>query len=271
VATSLADHPAVIGLDLFNEPWVAAMQHPADLLGPLYQRMIPAVRLVAPQALVFYEPGALSGNLVDQAPPRPDFEGLVYAPHFYPGAVALAGSTYDGNTMPLTDLLGHHTSNAQLAGVPLFVGELGADERVTNVEQYYRDVRTLFGGQLIGFARWSYDADTTYAIAMLDSTPAKAPLASTLAMLEPFAERIPGTPTATRVDLDARRLELDLDAADGGELVISCPARFCGDGADVSTQLSGQPLSPAPTYDATLGQVHVTLPVGAQGTVSVSW
>jgi endoglycosylceramidase len=271
VAAALADHPAVVGLDLFNEPWVTATQHFADVLGPLYQRVIPAVRQAAPQVLVFYEPGALGGNLVDQAPPRPDFDGLVYAPHFYPQNVALAGSMYDGNTMPLSTLLSRHTTDAMTAGVPVFVGELGADEGVTDVAQYYRDVRTLFGGQLIGFARWSYDTDATYPIAMLDSTPAKAPLPSTVAMLEPFAERIPGTPTATRVDLDARRLELDLDAADGGELVIACPSRFCTDGTTLSAQLSSGPLSTAPTYDAALGQVHVTLPSGARGTVTVSW
>ncbi len=82
VAEQLGDHPAVVGADLFNEPWISDdVADASAALTPFYDRMVPKLREGAPGMRVFYEPGTLSGSVIDQSIPKPDYPNMVYAPH----------------------------------------------------------------------------------------------------------------------------------------------------------------------------------------------
>jgi endoglycosylceramidase len=90
---TLADHPSVIGIDLYNEPTMASLHGIINFekryLTPLLQRLIDSIRVKHRDLWLFFEPAALGpnqgfssklGNLTD---PRNGESRLVYFPHLY--------------------------------------------------------------------------------------------------------------------------------------------------------------------------------------------
>ena len=268
VAQVLGAHPAVVGVDLFNEPWLADIE-PADGLGDFYERVIPAVREAVPGLVVFYEPGTLSGSgIIDQSIPKPNFENLVYAPHFYPSDVYLLrpGGRYEGSASAAT-LHAQHAADVN-GEVPRLIGEFGISAGVLDADQYYLDILALWRRDFVGFTLWSYDSSDDYPYVMLDGDG--NPHAHTAALFEPFAERIPGTPLSTTLDREAGELTLELDS-DGGDLVISCPARFCAQVPIITVRRGQTEQTPDTgiTYDSDLGLLTIPLQAGAGTTVSL--
>ena len=97
VAERFADHPAVIGYDIMNEPWegsYVADQETFDttLYHAFLQRVIDAIRTADSDGWVFYEPRAFGPNQAEPSwlprldDPRDGDPRLVYYPHFYPFA-----------------------------------------------------------------------------------------------------------------------------------------------------------------------------------------
>jgi endoglycosylceramidase len=84
VATRFAHHPGVIGFELFNEPIATS-----ERLRAFHTELLTALRAVAPEKLVFFEPPAIR-NLLDSAeiPASGLGPGTVYAPHVYTAAFA---------------------------------------------------------------------------------------------------------------------------------------------------------------------------------------
>jgi endoglycosylceramidase len=264
VVRELGAHRAVVGIDPFNEPWVAPLSA-EETLGPFYEKLIPAVREVVPGLVVFYEPGTLSGSGVsDQSIPIPDFDNLVYAPHFYPYDIYLLrpGSAYTpSGTIEMIDQ--RHLADVD-GKLPRLVGEFGISAGVGNAAQYYLDLLAVWRPAFVGYALWSYDESDDYPYVMLDGDG--NPHAHTEALFEPFAERIPGTPKTTSIDRTAGTLTVVTDAAEG-ELVISCPARFCMAKHDVT--VAGKAVEGS--YDGTLGMLRIPLQAGADTTVTLAY
>jgi len=268
VGRELGDHPAVVGVDLFNEPWLSGAD-PDEALGPFYERLIPAVRETAPNVVVFYEPGTLSGSISDQSIRKPAFDRLVYAPHYYPPTV-FAGGDYVTRADELSELYERHVEDATAAKVPLWIGEFGGAAEDANIGQYYVDLLALWRPDFVGFGRWSYDSTKVYELAMIGDEGEE--LDHLVTMLEPYAERIPGTPKATNVDMATRTMTLRLDAPEGGALVVSCPARFCAKQRTVTASVAGNKAEPlTANYDAKLGQLTVELPKSKDVELSLSW
>ncbi len=271
VAEQLGKHPAVVGVDLFTEPWMSsAVNEPSDALTPFYKRVIPKLRAAVPYLRVFYEPGTLSGSIQDQSIPKPDYPNMVYAPHYYPPKVFGNNSPYVSIVPDLQALHARHMEDATRDQVPLWIGEFGGGAESPNIAQFYRDLNAIWGPDFVGYARWSYDSTKEYDLSMLGE--AGEELDHTTSMLEPYAERIPGLPTSTSVDMSARVLTLGLDAKAGGELVISCAKRFCDAGYDVTLTVEGEAVdAPKSSYDSKLGQVRVRLPQGKALLLTVTW
>lgn len=82
VAAALADHPGVIGFELFNEP-IASFAR----LRAFHAALLPVIQAAAPKKLVFFEPPAIR-NFTDRAdiPDAPLGPGTVYSPHVYTAA-----------------------------------------------------------------------------------------------------------------------------------------------------------------------------------------
>jgi endoglycosylceramidase len=136
VATRFADHPAVIGYDVFNEPVADD-----DQTRRLNVSVAEAVRAVTRQ-LVFFEPPALQRNLADaSATPGAPFpvEGAVYAPHVY--TLSFIGTDEQRESFTIATLRrGNRTAADEAArwGTPLFIGEFGYDPAGIRAADYYR-------------------------------------------------------------------------------------------------------------------------------------
>jgi endoglycosylceramidase len=270
VVSELGAHPAVVGIDPFNEPWVAP-RTAAETLGPFYDRLIPAVREAVPGLVVFFEPGTLSGSGVsDQSLPTPKFDNLVYAPHFYPydlyslrpGDSYMPSSTLETiNQRQIDDVDGK---------LPRLIGEFGISAGVGNATQYYLDLLAAWRPDFVGFTLWSYDASDDYPYVMLDGEG--NPHAHTEALFEPFAERIPGTPRSTSLDRATGTLTLELDA-EKGDLVVSCAARFCMAKHDVTVQrgASAAPVAIEAAYNGVFGLLLIPLEAGADTRVTLTY
>ncbi|HUQ03168.1 MAG TPA: cellulase family glycosylhydrolase, partial [Kofleriaceae bacterium] len=124
VAARWADHPAVIGFEIFNEPTVGFA-----LVDAFNIAAAAALRGAAPTKLVFFEPSAIR-NFTDGVPtaqaPFPS-DGAVYAPHIYT-FVFRSDQTAMENLQPadLEPSVMLARAEADAWQTPLWIGEYGA-------------------------------------------------------------------------------------------------------------------------------------------------
>ena len=105
IARRFAGCPAVFGYDLLNEPFFGArspVAFEANVLGPLNEELLAAVRAQDPDRVVFFEPQLQVGLFVTCGLPRMSDPNVVYAPHWYDPVVDLREAAglvphYDGN------------------------------------------------------------------------------------------------------------------------------------------------------------------------------
>ncbi|MFD5566172.1 MULTISPECIES: glycoside hydrolase family 5 protein [Kitasatospora] len=165
VARELRGHRALLGYDLFNEPFGPVDGDPTDpavlaasaaaleqgRLPAMYRRLISAVRQVDRDAWLFVEPTVLVGQGVPTrlpafADPRPGADRIGYAPHFYDTAVE-AGRDWDpagGFIDAYTDAIAAYPRAHRL---PVLVGEWGPPSAATpgNAELIRRQVTAMNG------------------------------------------------------------------------------------------------------------------------------
>jgi endoglycosylceramidase len=127
VAGRFANHPAVAGYDLMNEPNAFSPEQ-QQLMAEMYSDALGAIRAAEDEAegfphLVFFEPSALWSALGAGAPPDFDRDrDVVYAPHIYMGGF---------NGGPITEeafQIARDEAN-RFGGAPVFSGEWGSDPR----------------------------------------------------------------------------------------------------------------------------------------------
>lgn len=124
VARRWADHPAVIGFELFNEPDAGTAE-----LEPWTARMAQVVRDAAPAKLVMFEPSAVR-NFADFIPlakaPFP-VSGAVYSPHVYTFVFYADQGPFERATLDaLEPSVRAARDEATAWQTPLWIGEFGA-------------------------------------------------------------------------------------------------------------------------------------------------
>lgn len=124
VARRWADHPAVIGFELFNEPDTGTAE-----LEPWTARMAQVVRDAAPAKLVMFEPSAVR-NFADFIPlakaPFP-ISGAVYSPHIYTFVFYADQGPFERATLDaLEPSVRAAREEADAWQTPLWIGEFGA-------------------------------------------------------------------------------------------------------------------------------------------------
>ncbi len=244
VASRFADHPAVLGYDLMNEPHAGSMSDVVELLGtenpggthpefdrtrlqPFYQRLIDRIRAVDPDSWVFFEPryGApgdgrrsYMGVLTD---PRPEGDRLVYYPHLYSVDLEASGE-YDltGDTSVL-DWESERAVELQAQNAPMAIGEWGLAQGTVNVEQFMADVLAMADRLMGGWAYWDYSFGGWIP---MDSDGVERPTMDLLVRAYPRA--VAGTPTSFGYDPDARVFFLEFESREGvqGPTEIYVPA-----------------------------------------------
>ncbi|MFI1523295.1 glycoside hydrolase family 5 protein [Kitasatospora cineracea] len=163
VARELRGKRALLGYDLFNEPFGPVPGDPADpavlaaasaaleqgRLAAMYRRLITAVRRVDRDAWLFVEPTVLVGQGVPTSlpaftDPRPGRDRIGYAPHFYDTAVE-AGRDWDPAGGFVEDYTAAVTAYPRAHRLPVLVGEWGPPSAATpgNAELIRRQVAAM--------------------------------------------------------------------------------------------------------------------------------
>ncbi len=198
VAKRYKAEPAVLGIDLFNEPFTSP-----ELLRDFQGRAGEAVHSAAPDLIVTFEPSALwatvgGEDVVDGPYP---VKGAMYAPHLY--ALAIGGSDEQLMNVARADLLPSFQTAAKEAkawGAAWMIGELGGGPTTTNFQTYLRLHYDLQDEFLVSSALWLWKESSQDSWGLYDyvggkwqERPAMVELAS-----RPHVLRTAGTPTKLR-------------------------------------------------------------------------
>jgi endoglycosylceramidase len=179
VAERFADHPAVIGYDILNEPVFAngdlmatlAIQaeaaagnfHNANLTA-FSQQAIDAIRAADDDAWIMVEPTSLvnafpyPGDLVaaDLHDPRDGQPRLVYAPHLYEPAVH-DGKGYAPDSPYVAQWEDYRVEEGAAFDAGVFIGEFGGGADNERMDEYLADVLAMADRNMLGWAQWSWD------------------------------------------------------------------------------------------------------------------
>lgn len=156
VAERLADHEAILGYDMLNEP----SGDEASEIATLYEDAAKALREQDPDAVLFVSPGMLTSAGQQTELPKPHFDNFVYAPHYYDAAVSQL-ATWLG-----TDLSEPFATMSQKAyewNVPLFLGEFGAPAEGIRSDAYIDEFYAQLDRHLASGAQWNFTPHWTPA------------------------------------------------------------------------------------------------------------
>ncbi|MDT0327983.1 cellulase family glycosylhydrolase [Nocardiopsis lambiniae] len=233
LAARFADHPAVIGYDLMNEPFGGSLQGPDFEAGPLaelYRRCLTRIREVDQDTWVFVEGQAVGVNwgfpsaLPYLTDPRDGEPRIVYAPHAYPLPMDL-GRSYEGDSRETVDTSIRIWSDsvrvtAERLEAPIVLGEFGLDMSGPGAGDYVRRMLEETESMATGRAYWSNDHDGWGPWADEDLTP--GPLVEVMSRAYPRA--VAGRPV--EVSYDAAGFRLRFTERDGvsGPTEIHLPA-----------------------------------------------
>ena len=150
IARTLRGHPAVVGYDLLNEPWVAGAPGVFErtTLSSFYRRVTRAIRSVDPHTPIYFEPVAVYQVAVPFTGTSPDRKA-VFAPHVYTEREAESPITTEGQSEQIS--LDKAVSDAFALGAGLWIGEWGNTTDVDFISQFY----DLLDQRGLGGAFWA--------------------------------------------------------------------------------------------------------------------
>lgn len=270
VAAALASEPGVLGYDILNEP---ALSEKISI-APLYTDVADAIRGVDPGAVILLGASLTSAGGAPTLLPDLRLPNTALAVHYYPPpgtptlvAVAGAGASLAG-----------WSAVAQKWGVPLFVGEYGAQPtadtaHVVSAEGYIAGFTSLLNSFLIGGTQWAWtaawspargDGWNSESFSVVDA--AGAPRSNWPVV--PYPPVTAGTPVKFVADGKGRTLafewEGDASVAPAATRVFAPAASFFGVAA-ADVVFDTQPPSLACAYDDQAINIECGACVGACG------
>jgi endoglycosylceramidase len=152
VASRWADHPMVIGFEIFNEPVVGQ-----DLVDLFHVKAATRLRAAAPDKLIFFEPSAIR-NLFDFVPkataPFP-VSGAVYAPHVYTYVFRSTPEQWEQlSVASLEPSVRGTREEARAWQTPLFIGEFGVGPETPKADLWMGIQNELHDRYLASNAFW---------------------------------------------------------------------------------------------------------------------
>ncbi|MBI5502555.1 MAG: cellulase family glycosylhydrolase [Deltaproteobacteria bacterium] len=197
-AAALGAHPAVIGFDLFNEPFqgsIATTTFEREVLPAFHAHLAAAFTGAAAAKRVFVEP-AVTYDFSPQTRLPPFAAGEGFAPHYYPTFVA-AGS-YSGRESDVAADLRDMAGDAARLGGPLFLGEFGIANDAGDAAAYLADMidgTLALGGSM---APWDFSRGGPGGYGLRD--PDGVPYPCAAALRRPYVHRLAGRLVSTTYD-----------------------------------------------------------------------
>jgi endoglycosylceramidase len=207
VAQRVGPHPAVVGFDVLNEPYLgsfALADFEPQALQPFYERVVSAVRQDAPHWVAFLEPSSMRNlGFPSTLAPFP-FPNVVYAPHSYDSS-AERGMGFDPARRPdVEENARKLQEEAHALHAALWVGEFGGTSSSPNLAPYLDAEQDAFSSVLAGSTVWEYGRNNGYGLLNPDGTE-KPQLLQPL--VRPAPQRVAGTPVSWTYDDAAQVLE----------------------------------------------------------------
>jgi endoglycosylceramidase len=163
---TLADHPTVIGIDLYNEPTMATLHgllhFERKYLTDFTQKLINTIREKHTDLWIFFEPSALGPNqgfrsgLGKLNDPREGEPRLVYFPHIYTLDLDINGQ-YMGLPLHIHFWAHQRRRETRRFQTPMMVGEFGLDENKPGALAFLTKALNVFDNIASGWTYWSYD------------------------------------------------------------------------------------------------------------------
>ncbi|MGK4580779.1 glycoside hydrolase family 5 protein [Kitasatospora sp. HPMI-4] len=260
IARELRGHRALLGYDLFNEPFGPIDGDPGDpavlaasaaeleqgRLAGMYRRLIASIRRADSRSWLFVEPTVLVGlgvptRLPVFADPRAGAPRLGYAPHFYDTAVE-AGQDWD----PSDGFIEHYTAAVtaypRAGRLPLLVGEWGPpDSRTPGNTLLVRRQVAAMTGFATAWTMWYWCRGSGgYCALGPDGRPAPGDGPA----FGPYAAALAGLPGTEDYQDGVYRLTFTTGRPGWTEVVLPAgghPARVSVDGARASAVVIEQP------------------------------
>lgn len=241
VAERFRDHPAVLGYDLYNEPFIGTknlFRFEAEILTPFYERLIERIRAVDQDSWIFFEPITLGVNTAlfpSGLGVVKDFrEGdkrLVYFPHIYTLDLDF-GEGYIGNPIFINQWEEHRIRELEDQSAPLLIGEWGFDETKPGSMDYFSEVVAMADRITSGWTYWAYEPGTWGLTDQDGNESLKVNV-----LVRAYPQRIAGEPESWSWDRDAKVFSLVFTQKAGvsGPTEIYVPAgRFFPNGWKLS-------------------------------------
>lgn len=240
LADALVDHPGAVALEVQNEPLPFGAQ---DLLDALHQEVAAAVRQVAPDLPVVFEPDSFR-NLTDRAtvPTPVGIDNAIYGPHIYTEVFTTGWASEDQGLVRAS--VAAALEEAQFHGAALYVGEFGHDPRHERGRTYIRTALDAFDDTHASWALWLYEEWSQDSWGLFDASeegPARQlrPEGADL-VARPFPIAVDGTVSRIHWSADEATLTVQLDDAGALGHVIAASPRWWPDG--VVATCDGEPV-----------------------------
>lgn len=162
LAGHFADHPGVVGYEVFNEPgWGTADKATwaVDVLTPYYTDIAASIADIDPDALVFFDATGIDAVTLNTELQRPEGENLVFAPHFYDAAVLAGGSS---TSVDVGSSLHQWANLGEDWQVPVLLGEYGVDADLDVAVQFMEEHYAALDDEAMNGTWWEYSVSWEY-------------------------------------------------------------------------------------------------------------
>lgn len=245
VATRLAGHPGVVGLELMNEPVV----FDDDALADFHDRVAAAVRAEAPDLLLAFEPDALR-NHTDADPvahPLP-YDDSAYAPHIYTQVFTNGWASEDPSVIQQS--VAGAAEEAQAHGAALLVGELGHDPRTETGQAWITTSLDALDTVQASWAFWLYEEWSQggwglYDVGTDGASRGALRTEAVRLLARPYPQAVDGR--LVGVQWDGSTLQVDLaEAGDQAHTIAAPAAAWPG---EVQATCDDEPVEPLRDLD----------------------
>lgn len=227
VARRWAEHPMVIGFELFNEPDTGTAE-----LEPWTVRMAEVVREAAPNKLVMFEPSAVR-NFADFIPlakaPFP-VSGAVYAPHIYTYVFYSDQGPFERATLEtLEPSVRAARDEATAWQTPLWIGEFGAAPTDDAAHATWIQTEELLHDRYLAsnaFWVWKEDSQGSWGLFAKDGTgwTERPNIIGWVSRVR--VARYASPPRAVEPSLAGDAVRVELSGAGAGPNLVYIPERF---------------------------------------------
>ncbi len=234
VAMAIRDHPGVIGLEIQNEP---VLLSDTGRLDEFHERVAAAVRAVAPDLPLHFEPNSLRNfsDKADVSGPFP-FANSVYAPHIYTGV--FQGDWETGDISRIADSVAAAVDEARQYDAALLVGEFGNDPRSDVGRAWLTTTFAELDRHNVSWALWVYEEWSQGSWGMYDAVtqpePGRADLRTDVVELvaRSWIQETDGSIDNILWNHESKTLDAQL--ADATYVTVAAPSVVYGDTVRIS-------------------------------------